>query len=118
MVLAVMFLYGTLAAGRRALSSSCPACPADAITLCASQSPAEIQANLGLLEGACGSYAPMSCCGLRHGGSWERVSACACAGGVQTAVQMRTVENVCGCEASEDRSALPQDFFSFSWGGL
>jgi len=116
-VMAVL-LFGTTR-GRRTLSASCPACSSSAASLCATQSAAEVQRNQGALQSACGSYSPQSCCGLRHSGSWEGVSACACAGQVVSGVQMSVVENVCGCASSSDRSvSLPDlsEVLNFPWG--
>lgn len=115
-----VFLFST-ATGARSLLASCPACSPSAASICASQSVADIKRYQSLLQSACESYSPDSCCGLRHSGSWESVSACACAGEVVSGVQLVVVENVCGCAAASDRSvSLPDltDVLNFSWVGL
>ncbi len=114
-VLAV-FLQHVCVSGRRTLSAACPACSSSAGSTCASQSAADIQRYQSLLQASCGSYSPDSCCGLRHSGSWESVSACACAGEVASGVQMVVVEKVCGCAAASDRSRqLPDLDFSLGF---
>ena len=95
----------------RTLAQSCPACSSAASSVCAGQSSGERAANLATLVQACGSYDPGSCCSLRHGGRWEGVSACVCAGEEGGGVNMGAVGSLCGCQAGASRrTSVPENF--------
>jgi len=101
----------------RTLAQSCPACSSAASSVCAGQSSGERAANLATLVQACGSYDPGSCCSLRHGGRWEGVSACVCAGEEGGGVNMGAVGSLCGCQAGASRrTSLPADFGGIGFG--
>jgi hypothetical protein len=104
--LTVVNVVATSALGSRKLQQ-CPACSPSAAVTCAGMSSIERDSALGMLENACGSYVPSSCCTLRHSPGWETASACVCSGDEVSSVSMATVANICGCSASSGSRLAP-----------
>jgi hypothetical protein len=105
----LLFVVTLLCLAGGVLGNSCAVCGSSAGSMCESMSEQERASASVRLVSACQGLKPETCCVLRHGSDWARVSACACSGNDAGAsgVSLSSVERICGCSSSARAGGLP-----------